>query len=66
MKKINNKNFIENFKFGKGIIRSKSDAQNYIKFGYNPSRLLLHYKIVDIQATQYIISEIAKKEIILN
>lgn len=60
------KKLLEKFQFGKGTIRSKKDAEDYINFGYKPSRLLLHYDIVDNKALQYVLAKIAKEETMLN
>lgn len=56
----------EGIKFGRGIIRSKKNAEGYINFGYSPSRLLLHYDIVNDEALQYILAEIAREKSKLN
>lgn len=57
---------INSVKFGKGIIRSKKDAMNYIKFGYNPYKLLKNFKIIDNFALQYVLAEAAKSKVNLN
>lgn len=65
MKSFNTTNFIKQFNFGKGFIKSKNDAKEYIDIGYKPERLLLHFGVSD-DALQYILSKIATSKISYN
>jgi len=56
----------ESLGFGKGVIRTKKDAMDYIKFGYNPNKLLANFTVLDNSALQYILSEMAMSRIKLN
>jgi glycerol-3-phosphate responsive antiterminator len=60
MKKFDINKLIDSIEFGKGIIRTKEDAIDYIKFGYNPIKMLHNFTIIDNQALQFILAEIAK------
>lgn len=60
MKKFDINKLIDSIEFGKGIIRTKEDAIDYIKFGYNPIKMLHNFTIIDSQALQFILAEIAK------
>ncbi len=57
--------FAKYLKFGKGIIESRKDAESYIKQGYLPDRLLLHFKMND-DTLQYVLSQCAVSKIRLN
>ena len=58
MESFNPKKIIKNLEFGKGLIKNRTDAKDYINLGYNPNRLLLHFKVIDNNALQYILSQI--------
>lgn len=63
-KKDSAKKLLNKFQFIKGTIRSKKDAKDYIDLGYQPSRLLLHYNIVDSRALQYVLANTIKETIL--
>ena len=66
MKKYDARKMAKIIKFGKGVIRTKKDAMNYIKFGHNPDKLLLNFNVVNNDALQYILAEIEMNKIKLN
>jgi hypothetical protein len=62
MKSFDIKKFAEQIKLGKGKIKSRKDAEDYIKFGSNPNTLLLYFEVSD-EALQYILAQTAMDEI---
>ena len=58
MKPFDIKKFAEQVKFGKGIIKDRKKAKSYIESGYNPEKLLLHFK-VNSDTLQYILAQTA-------
>jgi hypothetical protein len=66
MNKYDAKKMAKIIKFGKGIIRTKKDAVDYIKFGYNPNKLLFNFTVLDNDALQYILAKMEMTKIKLN
>lgn len=48
--------FLKDIKFGIGYLQDRKDAVYFIKNGYNPTRLLMHYKVTN-EILQYILAE---------
>ena len=65
MKQFDVHNFLNEIKFGKGFIKNKIIAKEYIDIGYSPTKLLLHFDIAD-EALLYILSVIATSNEKLN
>jgi hypothetical protein len=66
MEKYDARKMVKTIKFGKGVIRTKKDVIDYIKFGYNPNRLLLDFTVTDNDALQYIFAEMSISKIRIN
>jgi len=65
MKPFDIRKFAGQFEFNKGIIRNRKKAEDLIKLGYKPNRLLLHF-VVDNDSLQFILAQIENDKIKYN
>lgn len=50
-------NYIKQIKMTKGIIRNKIDVDSYIKYGYNPEKLLFNFNFLSSDVFEYAIAK---------